>query len=549
MRKLKFEQTGPRPYLQQDVQVVIVPAPTGGWNAIDPLALMEPRYAPIMDNWVPRTGWVEVRPGYSAWAQNLSSLSAVESLMTYRFATGEKLFAASNGSIFDVSNQGISTSVQSGLQNNRWQYINYTPSLGANYIYIVNGQDAPRYYNGTTWTQPTITGTTNPPSTFTNIASWKRRIWFVEGNSTIAAFMPADAITGAVAGELDLGALIMKGGHLVAIGTITVDGGNGPDDLLVFIGSRGECAVYQGTDPTSNTAFGLVGVWQLPPPLGNRCTMDYGSDLALITLQGVIPFSQVMSVSTDAVRGIALTNKIQDAMLQSAAMGQNNFGWELSHFPAQGLFILNVPVSQDSNQIQYAMNALTGAWCRFVGWNANCFAIYNDNLYFGDDKGNVNLAWSGAADLVTPIVSDMQCAFNYFGEPGKLKRVTMIQPFLTTSGALTPTLAIDTDFGSVSPTSTVTTATATGATFGSGIFGTATFAAGTSTQTIWQGTQAQGHALAVRMKVNLLPAGAGGQSVFDTGVFDTMVFDGFGTATNTLQVNAWNTMLVFGGTI
>ena len=30
------------------------------------------------------------------------------------------------------------------------------------------------------------------------------------------------------------------------------------------------------------------------------------------------------------------------------------------------------------------MNILTGAWTRFIGWNALCFSLYNENLYFGD---------------------------------------------------------------------------------------------------------------------------------------------------------------------
>src|SRR5262245_46775447 len=211
MRHIQQQQTGVRPFSTPDVNNYPVPAPVGGWNAIDPLALMDPKYAPVLDNWVPRTGYVELRAGFSAWVQKIAS-GPVESLMTYRpAASSERLFAACSGSIFEVTTAGTSTTQQTGLSSNRWQYVNFSPALGSNYLYIVNGQDNPRYFQGTTWTQPSITGGPSP-SSFINIAVWKRRLWFVQGNSTVAWYLGTDAIQGAVAGSLDIGALMTKGG-------------------------------------------------------------------------------------------------------------------------------------------------------------------------------------------------------------------------------------------------------------------------------------------------------------------------------------------------
>jgi len=548
MRHIQMQQTGARPFSTPDVINESVPAPTAGWNAIDPIALMDPKYAPVLDNWVPRTGYVELRAGFSAWVQAMAS-GPVESLMTYRPAgLSERMFAACNGSIFEVTTQGTATPVQTGLSSNRWQYVNFTPALGSNYIYLVNGQDAPRFFQGTTWTQPSITGGPSP-STFSNIAVWKRRIWFVQGNSTVAWYLGTDAIQGAVAGSLDIGALMNKGGTLLTIGTFTVDGGNGPDDLIVLLTTRGEAVVYKGTDPTNANAFSLVGVFQLAPPLGARCLMDYGADLAVATLQGIIPFSLALPSDSDAVRGIALTNKIQNAMLIAAQQSQNNFGWEITHFPGQGLIVVNVPVETNSSQIQFVMNAVTGAWCRFTGWTANCFALFQDNLYFGDNSGNVNAAWSGPADLVSPITADMQCAFNYFGDPGRIKEILMVQPLLISSGVIIPTISVDADFSNVSPSALVTTPSPSGAQYDISKYDSSTYASGIQVQDLWQDAIGEGHALAIRMKVNVVPSGAGGSSVFDTGVFDTMVFDGFGTGTQTLQVMAFNAIVRKGGFI
>jgi hypothetical protein len=52
------------------------------------------------------------------------------------------------------------------------------------------------------------------------------------------------------------------------------------------------------------------------------------------------------------------------------------------------------------------------------------------------------------------------------------------------------------------------------------------------------------------MKVNVLPSGSNQQSVFDTGVFDTMVFDGYsGQAASILQINAFNSVIEVGNFI
>ena len=60
-------------YLDKDVAIKIIPAPIGGWDAISPLAAMEPKYAASIVNWVPRTGWLELRGGYNAWVQAITA--------------------------------------------------------------------------------------------------------------------------------------------------------------------------------------------------------------------------------------------------------------------------------------------------------------------------------------------------------------------------------------------------------------------------------------------------------------------------------------------
>ena len=537
------------PYAQQETAPVPIPAPIGGWNAIDPLANMDPKYAPIMINWVPRTSWIELRAGYNAWVQGLGGNSPVETLMCYKPVSGTQfLFAASGGNFYEVSNQAMPTKVRTGFANNRWQYLNFDVPGGAHYLYGVNGSDNPQLWDGTTWTTPTITG--GPAqTTFFNIHAHMNRLWFIPNQSTAVYYLAASAITGACS-PLDLGPFMTEGGYLVAMGTWTYNGGQGPQNLAVFITSRGQCIIYSGSDPTSASNWALVGVFNLPPPLGVRCFTQIGADLGIITQQGVLPLSQTIQLDTGAVRAAAITGRIQNAMLQSATSFKNNFGWQMISYPGQGLLILNVPQQTNVSQVQYVQNFLNGAWTQFQGWNANCFEIFNDQLFFGDNNGGVQNAYQGPADLVSPIVADMQCAFNFFGAPGRIKRMTMIQPMMVTGGTIVPTIGVDVDFGSISPTAPVSSFTATGGIYDVSLYDQSFYAQGPKSQSVWQSVQAEGHALAVRMKVNVLPSGGGSNSVFDVGTFDNMVFDGFqGQQPSILQINAFNAVIEMGNYI
>ena len=549
MRKSKT--TAKVPFLSPDVETKIIPAPTDGWDAISPLAEMDPKRAPILTNWVPRTGYVEAREG--SFPQNyIGSATPVETLMSYRPPSGESFFAAAGTSIYDVSNYGSSTSVLTGLSSARWQYVNFTPSGADTVIQLVNGVDPPQQWNGTAWSVPNITGLQSGDTTsdFVNIFAQKQRLWYIVKNSTRVYFLATQAITGAVAGFQDFGALFNKGGYLIAMADWTIDGGNGPQDYVAFISSKGQIAIYSGDDPTNATVWQLVGVFSIAPPIGYRCTYQLGSDVAIVTQQGVIPISQVLPFDPSADRSVAITARIQNAMAQAAQIGATFFGWQVISYPMEQLVIVNVPVEENESQQQFVMNALTGAWCLFTGWNANCFEVYNNQLYFGDNNGFVQAAYSGLADGNTGIGLDMQCAFNWFDEPGKEKRMTMAQPLLTTRGNIEPTLAVDTDFATSSAVNTINI-TAGGVLWDSAIWDVSKWPSGTTNYTQWLSVQALGHAFAMRMHFTL-PALTPGStsSVFDTAVFDTATFDGSANGVAiTLQVNAFNAILETGGAI
>jgi hypothetical protein len=162
------------------------------------------------------------------------------------------------------------------------------------------------------------------------------------------------------------------------------------------------------------------------------------------------------------------------------------------------MLLVNVPVAVGQQQ-QFVMNTITKSWCNFTGWNANCWTLYNDDIYFGAN-GVVCKAWSGLSDNGNNIVCDGLQAFSEFGTPGLLKRYTMMRPLFLTDGnpAIYANLNVDYDISdttaplSFSPT-----------TFG--VWDTAkwdvdVWGGGLAVNEKWQGVNGIGHAAAPRVK-------------------------------------------------
>ena len=429
----------------------MLPIPTGGLDAISPLTNMPKENAIVLDNWFPQLRYLELRRGHVEHCDTGVTDGAIESLMAYNAGldASDKLFAAVTTTIRDVTT-GTPSTVVTTLTNARWQHINFATS-GGNFLVMCNGADGVRTWNGTVWATSTITGVT--AADLIHLAGFKSRIWFVKKDSLDAYFLPPDSIAGA-ATRFALGGTMKEGGYLVAIATWSLDGGDGPDDRIAFISSEGEVAIYAGTDPTSASLFKLQGVYKIGAPIGRRCTFRVGGDVAVICVDGVVPLSKAMVVERGAALTVAITANIQPLLNQNAADFRNLFGWQLISYPLGTRAILNVPQLENETAIQYVMNTVSGAWCRFTGMNANCWEIFQEQPYFGGNDGIVYRADTGGDDAGEAIAADLQSAFTDLDSP-LLKTFTMIRPFIITDGDVSPGLALNVDYRSDAQVDTV----------------------------------------------------------------------------------------------
>ncbi len=423
--------------------LVSVPAPVGGWNTTSSIVStlntpqfalnqINPNEAVILDNLIPAPGGIINRLGASNHATSVGS-GNVDSLFELKAANVNKFVAAASGNIYDVSSSGVAISIASGFSSNQWQGTVFNGQLG-----LVNGKDAPQVYDGTTVAAMTVSG----PSDITllnTITTFKNRSYFTLTNSQSFWYSPLSTLGGALT-EFPLGKVGQFGGNLVAIQTITKDGGSGQDDAIAFFMSSGEIIVYEGISPA--TDFVLTGVFKAGRPITSRAVSKFGPDILAITDQGFLTASSLLPLSFGKDNSI-LGVKIKGAAAAAAANYASSFGWQIILSPSNNLVIVNVPQSNNTF-VQYVLNVNTLGWCRFTGLNARCFATFGNTLYFGTTDGRVAKYGPNYTDFDSPYTAIYQSPYFRLIE-GKFQN-TAFYPQIRFSAASTLTIKHSTDF-------------------------------------------------------------------------------------------------------
>jgi hypothetical protein len=347
-----------------------------------------------------------------------------------------------------------------------------------------------------TYTVIGITGVNS--NKFVNVNLFKNRLYFTEEDSLNCWYLPVDSI-GGVASPLYFGGIARNSGYLQAMGTWTIDAGQGADDYAVFVTSMGEVIVYNGTDPDNADTWLLKGVWQLGQTFSRRCFFKWSGDLLLLTQDGLVPLASALQSSRLDPR-IALTDKIYFAVSQAATTYYAQFGWQINYFASENMLILNIPIPNGIEQ--YVMHTITKSWARFTGIQGYCWEVSGDaDMHFGGN-GFVGTFYSALADDENNITATAQQAYSYFDSPGQLKRFTLVRPILQSTGGVPNVLCgISVDFDTQSQLGAVQFNPNTQT---EGIWDTAkwdrnVWAGGLITTKIWQGVTGIGYTGSVNL--------------------------------------------------
>ena len=403
---------------------VSVPAPSGGWNARDAMDKMDAMDAIKLVNWVPRAGYVESRAGCQLHVEGLGG--TVETIIPYRGATADKMLAAANSNIWDVTTTGAPSSIKSALTSDVWEHDHHS-----NVVIMVNGVDVPQVYNGTTITNIVVTGVTD--TTLWGINNFKGRMYYWKQNDQSFWYAAANSYQGALT-QFDLSRVAGSGGNLVQMITWTLDSGKGVDDLAAFVFSTGEVIVYQGSDPADANDWSMIGKFSIGEPISIRAHAQVGGTEIIASKDGYLDIGVALKggrYSEDSSYSSKIIRAAKDAAIQYSG----NTGWDCLLYPAGNLFIVNVPLSS-TQSIQHVRDTTNGGWAKFTNWNARSFGVHDDKLYFGDASGNIFLADVGITDNALPIELEAVPAFNPLGSRTQKKLLTsesVVSSYITPS--------------------------------------------------------------------------------------------------------------------
>ena len=426
--------------LQNTSRIIAGQLPTNGINARDAFARMHPNDAIDLMNVVSDNYGMSTRNGYQEFVVNLPGAKAVPTLMTHYPATAQNsvsasrtvppygeiiwkapraatptvngsLFACTNGTIFDITSGGVGPWVAeanvSGRTTDYWSWLNYQ-NEAANFLIAVNEDGGYYIFGGAGFSSGFSSGFSTQgggfthvpagtlpgqidgidPEKFVYVASWKRRLWFVEKNSTRAWYLPVQQITG-VATAFNFGANFRHGGRLVALVSWAADGGEGLDDYLVALSSQGDVVIYKGTDPTSIDNFSIHGIWYVGAlPKGSRIIDPIGGDVHILSTVGLTQLSKLVAMGEIASVVTEQPGSHIDPLIRTYMETLANLdGWYIKYLPTEQMMFVGVPQKlPGEGPTQLVLKLRQNAWSRFQGLPVSVLANHG-SLVFGG--GNV----------------------------------------------------------------------------------------------------------------------------------------------------------------
>jgi hypothetical protein len=443
-------------------QPISYPAPLGGLNTSSSGAALPPGDCVSVVNLMAAENGLRSRIGFREWATGLTGSIDEEVRTLLSFSGSEpsqnRLFSVTSSAIFDVSSSTttpapdysfITTSGDAGYGVGRvfvtagGHFLTYCDEVNGLVVYSESG---------TTWTAPAQgAGATEidnvDPGDLVHVTAFKGRLWFTERDSSSAWYLPPGQVYGA-ATEFDFGTQFKSGGHLVGLWNWTYDGGAGLDDSLVAISSAGDVVIYQGTDPSDASTFGLRGVWQMgPPPAGRRIVRDVGGDLYLLSTLGILPISRlVVGAESKAYATEKVSNLFNGLMLARKDLP----GWAMVQHPEDNALLVLLPdySDEESQQLAQALGSPQRGWFRYEGLPMLSGEVWEKQLYFGTRDGRVCVATGyvdevtlAAPDDFTPV--DWSLLTSFQSAPGGLNaQVKSIRTHFVSDGAR-PTFGVN----------------------------------------------------------------------------------------------------------
>ena len=413
-----------------------------GLNVKDKLDQMDLEYSFQMDNIIPEETADRVRNG----SERLST-KATENLIGFNAVPNQAVLGADASSIYEVNlGTGDTTDLNTGFSSSDWIQAYFTDGAGGINVFVCNGFDTPQriFHDGDlkcedfTFTVPTGSGSDLDLEELFYPLGFKNRMYFVEEGTFNLYYGGVQAISGELT-QFNVSGFVKEGGSIAAIANWTQDAGTGVNNLLAIFTTEGEVLVYSGTSPEADD-WALIGNYRVTRPIGKRFLANLGGDLVMITEQGYLPLSSVLS--QDRANKVVISDKINPIVKGKPT----NKNWSINWYSKEGWLVVNAPSTATGFQYeQHVYKAETGGWCRFVGMDSLNWLAQEESLYYCSKLG-VYEANVGTQDDGTDITYVNQRAYTKLsGE--KVKQPIRLSPkYQSTGGVLESNVRYGIDF-------------------------------------------------------------------------------------------------------
>lgn len=422
------------------------PAPVRGWIENESLAFPQPGGASLLENWFPTATSIRLRGGC---VRHATLDDTVESLFAYR-AGSQRMFGSDETSVYDITApvdpDVAPTADITGQTSGYYSNIQFTTS-GGDFLYILNGTDDPQLYDGAAWipingaSTPSITGVTS--ADLIQGTSYRNRLFFIEKLS-LNVWYPAVGALGGLLENITLAGIFKRGGVLLFCSTWSTDSGDGLDDKFVVVSTEGEIAVFQGANPSGTTEadWFLVGVYTTSRPLGKNAWLSVGGDLLILTEEGIMPMSEIISKDPAALSLSAISKAIEPAW-KAAVSDRRSAPWEIVKWPEKNMAIISVPQTSAAQQIMcFVVNLETGAWAKYTGWDARTIISFDGRAFFGATDGRVRECETGGNDDGLPYVCRYIGLFEQLQLPGMYKSIRQGRPNFIATEPFNPDVTV-----------------------------------------------------------------------------------------------------------
>jgi hypothetical protein len=432
------------------------PAPTRGWIANRNLAEPEKNGARILDNLFPETETVRLFGGKQKYA-TIGSGDEATSLFSYKSGNNNKLFAANENNIYDITSISDASSSPSAavgsLTSGDWISAQIqTP--GGTFLRLVNGADTSRIFDGTSFSTGTIYDSTDGgmsdiTPTFGYAFVYKKRLFFLQNNLTAYYMESVETISGSAV-KLPLNNVFKRGGSLLFGGTWSQDTGDGLNVYCVFFTTEGEAAVFSGEDPSDANNWRHVSTYRIGKPRGKRAWFNAGGDIAVATDIGLVALSQARETAVEVLGARAASWPI-DTVWGDRVKNRSFNNWNVEIWPERRMVLVGLPGNADYQPECLVANSTTGAWCRRTNWNARCFEVFNGRCFAGASDGKIFELEVTGADDGTPYTGTCLLHADDLRDPVSNKIARLMRPIIRAREEPNPAVFVNAGFDDTLP--------------------------------------------------------------------------------------------------